>query len=207
MGFSRQEYWSGLPFPSLVDHVLSELSTVTCPSWVAWLIVSLSKAKLWSMWSVWSVFCDCSFHSVCLWCIRIRDLLKLSDGRDWLRGKLGLVMMGRATLSKSLIGFSVGGWGCVPFQLFDLKPNYGGDNERNGDLLQKFLCMHCPTQCRWPCSRSLPETPRHSGARLGQSLVGSLLLSPESCVAAWWNRDQNLPHDLGVWQTVPSWLS
>ena len=35
MGFSRQEYWSGLPFPSLVDHVLSELSTMTRPSWVA----------------------------------------------------------------------------------------------------------------------------------------------------------------------------
>ena len=35
MGFSRQEYWSGLPFPSLVDNVLSELSTVTHPSWVA----------------------------------------------------------------------------------------------------------------------------------------------------------------------------
>ena len=25
----------GLPFPPLVDHVLSELSTMTCPSWVA----------------------------------------------------------------------------------------------------------------------------------------------------------------------------
>ena len=35
MGFSRQEYWSGFPFPSPVDHVLSELSTMTCPSWVA----------------------------------------------------------------------------------------------------------------------------------------------------------------------------
>ena len=35
MGFSRQEYWSGLPFPSPVDHVLSELSTMTYPSWVA----------------------------------------------------------------------------------------------------------------------------------------------------------------------------
>ena len=35
MGFSRQEYWSGLPFPSLVDHILSELSTMTHPSWVA----------------------------------------------------------------------------------------------------------------------------------------------------------------------------
>ena len=35
MGFSRQEYRSGLPFPSPVDHVLSELSTMTRLSCVA----------------------------------------------------------------------------------------------------------------------------------------------------------------------------
>ena len=35
IGFSRQEYWSGLPFPSLMDHILSELSTMTHLSWVA----------------------------------------------------------------------------------------------------------------------------------------------------------------------------
>ena len=35
MGFSRQEYWSVLPFSFLVDHVLSEFSTMTCLSWVA----------------------------------------------------------------------------------------------------------------------------------------------------------------------------
>ena len=35
MGFSRQEHWSGLPFPPSVDHVLSELSPMTHPSWVA----------------------------------------------------------------------------------------------------------------------------------------------------------------------------
>ena len=34
-GFSRQEYWSGLLFPSPVDHILLELSAMTCPSWVA----------------------------------------------------------------------------------------------------------------------------------------------------------------------------
>ena len=48
MGFSRQEYWSGLPFPSLVDHILSDLSTMSCPSWVApraWLsFIELDKA-------------------------------------------------------------------------------------------------------------------------------------------------------------------
>ena len=35
MGFSRQEYWSYLPFPSPVDHILSELSTMTRPFLVA----------------------------------------------------------------------------------------------------------------------------------------------------------------------------
>ena len=35
MGFSRQKYQSGLPCPSPVDHILSELSTMTCLSWVA----------------------------------------------------------------------------------------------------------------------------------------------------------------------------
>ena len=35
MVLPRQEYWSSLPFPSPGDNVLSELSTVTCPSWVA----------------------------------------------------------------------------------------------------------------------------------------------------------------------------
>ena len=34
-GFSQLVYWSGLPFPRPADHVLSEVSTVTCPSLVA----------------------------------------------------------------------------------------------------------------------------------------------------------------------------
>ena len=35
MGFSRQEYWSGLALPFPVDRVLSALPTMTRPSWVA----------------------------------------------------------------------------------------------------------------------------------------------------------------------------
>ena len=54
-----------------------------------------------------------------------------------MRGKLGLVLMGGARLSKSLVQFSVDGQGCVPSLLFDLRPNYDGGNEDNGDLLQK----------------------------------------------------------------------
>ena len=91
-------------------------------------------------------------------------------------------------LSKSLIQFSVDGWGCVPSLLFDLRANYGGGNEDNGDLLQKVPCMWSQA-----CSATLsapdpvagyrqptppPETPGHSQASLGQSLVGLLLLSP-----------------------------
>ena len=53
--------------------------------------------------------------------IRIRGLWKLSDGRDWLWGNLGLVVMGGARLNKSLIQFSVDGRGCVPFLLFGLR--------------------------------------------------------------------------------------
>ena len=53
-------------------------------------------------------------------------------------GKLGLVLMGRVMLSKSLIQFSVDVWSCVPS--ISLGPNYGGGNEDNGDLLQKLPC-------------------------------------------------------------------
>ena len=82
-----------------------------------------------------------------------KRLWKLTDGIDRLRGKLGLVLMGGAMLSKSLIQFSVDGQGCVPSLLFDLRPNYGGGNEDNGDLLLKIPCMYCCTQCPQPCSR------------------------------------------------------
>ena len=42
---------------------------------------------------------------------------------------------GQGHVSESLIQFSVGGWGCIPSLLFDLRPNYGRGNEDNGDLL------------------------------------------------------------------------
>ena len=86
-------------------------------------------------------------------------------------------------LSKSLIQFSIDGWGCVPALLFDLRPNYSGDNEDNGDLLQKVqagtAALSAPNPAAGHC-RPMPllETLRHSWASLGQSLVGSLVLSP-----------------------------
>ena len=64
MGFSRQECWSGLPFPSPVDHILLELSTMACPSWLALLnmahsLIELDKAafRLVSFLRLWFSVC------------------------------------------------------------------------------------------------------------------------------------------------------
>ena len=119
-----------------------------------------------------------------LWWIRIRSLWKLPDERGWLRGKLGLFLMGRAILSKSLIQFSVDEWGCVPSVLFDLRPNYGRNNEDNGDLFQNDMCMHC-VQCPWPCNRPLftlafNRDSRTLTGRSGSVSCEMLLLSPGS---------------------------
>ena len=105
-----------------------------------------------------------------------KRLWKLPNGRD--RGKLSLVLMSRAMVSKSLIQFSIEGQGSVPSLLFDLRPNYCGGNEDNGDLFHKEVSMHCQPQC--PQRTPLWETPGHSWASLNQSLLGSLLLSPGS---------------------------
>ena len=50
--------------------------------------------------------------------------------------------MDGAMLSKSLLQFSVEGWGCVPSLLFDLLPYYGLSNDENGNLLQNVQCVH-----------------------------------------------------------------
>ena len=59
-------------------------------------------------------------------------------------GKLGLFLIFMAMLVKSLIQYSVVRWGCVPFLLFDLRPNYGLGKADNDDLLQKDLKYSMP---------------------------------------------------------------
>jgi len=88
IGFSRAEYWSGLPFLSPVDLISSELSTITCSSWVALhdmahSFTELNKAVIQVISLVSFLLIVVSILSA-LWCIRIRDLWKLPDGRDWL---------------------------------------------------------------------------------------------------------------------------
>ena len=60
-----------LPFPSPVDHILSDLSTMTHPFWVAlqaWLgFIELDKAVV-LVWLDWLVFCEHGFSLSALWC-------------------------------------------------------------------------------------------------------------------------------------------
>ena len=75
MGFSRQEYLSGLPFPSPVDHILSDLSTMTMDinRWSTpkseWLYslqpkmeklhtVSKNKTRSWLWLRSWTPYCQ-----------------------------------------------------------------------------------------------------------------------------------------------------
>ena len=65
MGFLRQEHWSGFPFPSPVDRILSELSTITCPSWM-WEVRAIESAH-WDL----HVFCyGCKPRLSVLYCSR-----------------------------------------------------------------------------------------------------------------------------------------
>ena len=76
----------------------------------------------------------------------IRGLWKLPDGKDWLRGLLGLVLMGVAILSKTLIQFSVDGQGCAPSLLFAWGQTMVEVMKINL-LLQKVSCvgvLHAP---------------------------------------------------------------
>ena len=122
----------------------------------------------------------------------------------WLGHRLGL----RAMLSKSLIQFAVDGWGCVPSLLLDLRPNYDGGNEDNGNLLQKgpgtTATLSAPDPEAGHCRPTPPlETPGHSWAFWASLLWHhcSFLLGPgvhkvlcmpsksQSCVSSvvrWW---------------------
>ena len=155
MGFSRQEYWSGLPFPSPVDHILSELSAMTCPSWVAlhgmahrFIELDMAVIHVISLVSfLWLQF------SVCPVMEKDKRLMKASWW-DRLRGILGLVLMGRAMLSKSLIQFSVDWWSCVPSLLFQFSCS----------VLSDSLWSHESQHARPLCPSLTPGVHSNSGA-------------------------------------------
>ena len=91
---------------------------------------------------------------------------------------------------------------CLP--VIYLGPNYGGDNEDNGDLFQKIPCIYYYTQCSRPCSRP-PLTYASIGdswtlmGKSGSVSCGSLLLSPGSwCARGWFEPSEHLWQERGL---------
>ena len=90
--------------------------------------------------------------------------------------------MGRAMLSKSLIQFSVDGSSCVPSLLFTWGQTMVEVKKIMVTSLKRYHTCTATLSAPNPAAghhrpTPPPEIPGHSQANLGQSLVGSLLLS------------------------------
>ena len=98
---------------------------------------------------------------------------------------MGLVLMGEAMLSKSLIKFSVDRWGYVLSLLFTWGQTMVEIIKIMVTSFRRFYACSATLSAPNPAEghrRPTPplESPGHSQASLGQSLMGSLLLSPKS---------------------------
>ncbi|CAN0416189.1 unnamed protein product [Rangifer tarandus platyrhynchus] len=87
--------------------------------------------------------------------------------------------MGRTMLSKSLIQFSVEGWGCVPSLLFDLRPNYGGGDEDNVTSFERSHAGTAALSAPNPAAGYHWPTLAHTSARDSWTLAGKS--GPVSC--------------------------
>ena len=109
MWLSRKEYWSGLPFPSPVDHNLSDLSTVTHPSWVslwAWLsFIELDKAVV-LVWLDWLDFCQYGFSVSALWCPLATPTILLEFLLPWAWG-ISSWLLQQSTAAAPYLGWGV----------------------------------------------------------------------------------------------------
>ena len=103
--------------------------------------------------------------------------------------------------SKSWIQFSVDGWGCVSSLLFTWGQTMG---EAMKIMVTSFKRSHACTATLSALSPAAghhrpmppPETPGHSQASLGQSLVGPPILSPGS----WYTRGSVCAHQESISQ-------
>ena len=97
-------------------------------------------------------------------------------------GESGLILMDGAMFSKSLIQFSVDGWGSVPCCLAWGRTIAGVMATSFKRAYASTVVVSAPDPMSGHCQPTpLPETPGHSQASLAQSFVGSLLLSPGFC--------------------------
>ena len=108
--------------------------------------------------------------------------------------------MGGAMLCKSLIQFSVDGWGCVPSLLYVLRSNWGRGDEDNGFLQRSYahtatrsapnlLSTHTSTGDSWTRtgksgSVSCGVTAPFSWVLVHKVVCSAKSLFPQSCVSA-----------------------
>ena len=113
MMFSRQGYWSGLLFPSPVDHILSDLSSMTPPSSVvlrAWLgFIELDKAVV-LVWLDWLDFCEYSFSVSAFWCPVTTPTIFLGFLLPWAWG-ISSWLFQESTAAAPYLG-----WGVSPYR-------------------------------------------------------------------------------------------
>ena len=107
MGFSRQEYWNGLLFPFLVDHVLSDLYTIAHLSCVALhgmahTFTELDKAVVHV--SDWLVFCEYGFSVSSLWCPLATPTVLLGFLLPW---RWGISSVQQSTATAPYLGWGV----------------------------------------------------------------------------------------------------
>ena len=137
------------------------------------------------MWSDLLVFCDCGFKPVCPLKEKDKRIMEASWWEKLTEGKLGLILIGGAMCSKSLIQFSVDGWSCVPSLLFtwghtmmEVRKIMVLSFKRSHACTATLTASNHTADHHWPTPPL--ETPGHSQASLDQSLMGSLLLSSGS---------------------------
>ena len=167
MGFSRQEYWSGLPVPSPVDPILSELSTMTHWSWVvptAWLsFTELDKAVV--LWSDWLVFCDYGSSVSALWCPLTTPTILLGFLLPWTWG-ISSRLLQQSAAAASYLGRGVSSHGHPSWSWTWSSSSWPS-------------CAHAAVApWRWGCSSRPPPRPQTWGSSSALLLrCGGLALS------------------------------
>ena len=134
------------------------------------------------MWSDWLVFCDCGFQSVCPLMEKDKRLVEASWWERLPEQENGSCSDGQGHVQQTFNPIFFWWVGLCYLHIVDLRPNYGGGNEDNGTSFNRSHACTAALSAPNPAAGhhwSTPplETPGHPRGSLGQSLVGSLLLS------------------------------
>ena len=134
-----------------MDHILSNLSTMTPLSWVApqaWLsFIELDKAVV-LVWLDWLVFCEYGFSVFALWCLLATPTILLGFLLPWAWGISSWLLQQSAAIAPYL------GWGVSPHRC----PSWPS----MWDSSSRPSCARV-AMAPWTCGCSFPPPPLASG--------------------------------------------